>query len=114
MSSIIGNEETTFSWHMGIVMYNVSPTTVSFNQFNNKLNFTTLQNHLISMFFLLEYVSYIHILPNNDRKLDISLSFKIGHCVIHIYMLCLDFFIFIFIYSTLLSFIEKNGKYAYV
>lgn len=70
-----------FPFHMRIVMYNVSPTTVSFNQFNNKIDLTTLENHLISMFFLLDYISYIHILPNNDRKLGISPSFKIGHCV---------------------------------
>lgn len=41
----------------------------------------TPQNHLIPMFFLLDYTLQAHVLPNsNNSKLDISLSFKIGYC----------------------------------
>lgn len=57
-------------------MYNVSSTAESFNQLNNKLNVTTPQNHLILMFFLLDYTLHIHVILNSDNsKGDISLSF---------------------------------------
>lgn len=40
----------------------------------------------------------------------ILLFFKIGYCVIYIFVFCLDFLIFVFMYLILLLFIEKNGK----
>lgn len=41
-------------------------------------------------------------------------SFKTEHGVTHISIYCLDFLLFILVYSTLLTFSVKNDKYVFM